>query len=217
MNNVETRERLLDAAEHLFAEHGLEGPSLRSITAAAGTNLASVHYHFGSKDALVRAVFARRLEPLNEERIRLLAAAEDTAEGGSPALEAIVEAFVAPTLRLIRDPAHGGKDFMCLMAQMHAETSELRLAIVEEFDNLLRRFADALSRTLPHLPRAEVFWRFAFMLGSMAFVLGHADTLKTKSNGLCDPSDVEGAIQRLVAFVSAGMRAPVPDVDGGKS
>ena len=217
MNSDETRERLLDAAEHLFAEHGLEGPSLRSITAAAGTNLASVHYHFGSKEALVRAVFARRLEPLNEERLRLLAVVEDTTEDDKPDLEAIVEAFVAPSLRLIRDPAHGGKDFMCLMAQIHAETSELRLAIMEQFDNVLRRFADALSHALPHLPRAEIFWRFAFMVGSMACVLGHADTLKAQSDGLCDPSDVEGTIHRLVTFVSAGMRAPAPGMDGGKS
>ena len=59
MNTPDTRERLLDAAEHLFAHHGIGSTSLRSITAEAETNLASVHYHFGSKEALIEAVFAR--------------------------------------------------------------------------------------------------------------------------------------------------------------
>ncbi len=64
-DNVEsdTKTRILDSAESLFAEHGFEGTSLRQITSAAGVNLASVNYHFRSKDELIRAIFARRVEP----------------------------------------------------------------------------------------------------------------------------------------------------------
>ena len=67
-----TKDRILDAAESLFMEHGFEATSLRSITAAAGVNLAAVNYHFGSKEELFQAVLTRRLDPMNQERVDLL-------------------------------------------------------------------------------------------------------------------------------------------------
>ena len=67
---VATKDRILDAAESLFMEHGFEATSLRSITAAAGVNLAAVNYHFGSKEELFQAVLTRRLDPMNQERAR---------------------------------------------------------------------------------------------------------------------------------------------------
>ena len=103
---------------------------------------------------------------------------------------------------------------MCLMAQLHAEPGELKLSVMEQLDHVFRRFTDALGRALPHLPRGELFWRFVFMVGSMALVLGHTEMLKDRSDGLCDPSDVEGTVRHLVAFLAAGMRAPVPDESG---
>ncbi len=208
MNNTDTRNRLLDAAECLFARHGIEGASLRSITAEAGANLAAIHYHFGSREALIQAVFARRLEPLNRERLRLLDAVE--AGDAPPALEAILKAFIAPALRLGQDPAHGGREFMCLMGRLWAEQGEMTRAIVEQFDDVFRRFTAALSRALPHLSRPELLWRFFFTLGSMGMPLFGTDIIKQRTGGLCDPSDVEATFDRLVAFVAGGLRAPVP-------
>ena len=63
MSQPDTKERILDAAEQLFGEHGPSDTSLRAITAAAGVNLAAVNYHFGSKEKLIEAVLSRRLEP----------------------------------------------------------------------------------------------------------------------------------------------------------
>ena len=63
--HTDTRERLLDAAKYLFAQRGVDATSLRHITAEAAANLASVNYHFGSKEALFRAVFVRRIGPVN--------------------------------------------------------------------------------------------------------------------------------------------------------
>ena len=118
MNQTDTHNRLLDAAEHLFAEHGIAATSLRAITSEAPANLASIHYHFGSREALVEAVFARRLEPLNRERCRLLDL-EEAAADGPPPVEAIVNAFVAPAMRLAYDPDGGGEHFMCLMGRLY--------------------------------------------------------------------------------------------------
>src|SRR5918996_5272493 len=101
-HHVDTREALLDAAEALFSEHGIQASSLRMITHQAGANLAAVHYHFGSKEGLVRAVFSRRLKPLNEERLRLLAGC---GLEGNPAngVEQVLYAFLAPAMRAARD------------------------------------------------------------------------------------------------------------------
>ncbi len=214
MNSTDTRDRLLDAAEGLFAQHGIGATSLRAITAEAGTNLASIHYHFGSKEALIHAVFARRLEPLNRERLRLLDAAEAAEGGSSPPLESIIEAFVAPALRLRQDPARGGQNFMCLMGRIHSEPSELTQTILEQFDDVFRRFTAALGYALPHLPLPERLWKFFFMIGSMVFPLVGTEMISQKTDGLCDPADVEENIRRLVAFISAGMQAPVPEQVG---
>ena len=216
MNSHDTRDRLLDAAEHLFARHGIDATSLRAITSEAGTNLAAVNYHFGSKEALVDAVIGRRLSPINRERLRLLDEAEAAAGGGPPELDAIVEAFVEPALRLARDPAHGGTDFVRLMAQVHSGPDEQKQRLMAQFDETLDRFGAALSRALPHLGTPDLFWRFAFLIGSMVFSLGHGDLLKARSGGACDPSDVKRTLSHLVAFVSAGLRAPAVDQAGGK-
>ena len=96
LDGRDTKARILDAAEALFASSGFAGASLRSITADADANLAAVNYHFGSKDDLIQAVFARRLTPLNEERLRLLDQLEADAGDGPPDLEAIVRAFLIP-------------------------------------------------------------------------------------------------------------------------
>jgi len=93
----ETRTRILDAAEELFMQHGFEATSMRQLTAKAGVNLAAVNYHFGSKDALIEAVFRRRLDPMNAARIAEL----EKLEGPSP--EAIIRAFIGPGLRLLED------------------------------------------------------------------------------------------------------------------
>ena len=94
-----TKQRILDVAERLFAERGFSGTSLRTIIGEAGVNLAAVHYHFHSKDALLEAVILRRLEPVNRERLAMLEACEHAARGGPPAVEDILRAFIEPTVR----------------------------------------------------------------------------------------------------------------------
>src|SRR6185437_320586 len=109
----ETRTRILDAAEELFMQHGFEGTSMRLLTAKAGVNLAAVNYHFGSKHALVEAVFRRRLDPMNAARISAL---EELERQGHPLTpDAIIRAFVAPSLRLIEDAKGGGRNFIRLL------------------------------------------------------------------------------------------------------
>src|SRR6266702_2821486 len=92
-----TKDRILDAAERSFANHGFEGASIRAIVMDAGVNLASIHYHFRSKEALLEAVLTRRISLVNDARLERLDAAQRAAAPRSPSVEEILRAFILPT------------------------------------------------------------------------------------------------------------------------
>ena len=204
MEHSDTRESLLDAAETLFSEHGIEAASLRQITQQAGANLAAVNYHFGSKDGLIRAVFVRRLKPLFDERIRLLEECDLEAEDG---LEQVLTAFLAPVVRMRE--AHQGCAFGRLMGRAFSEPKEeVKAIVMEEFREGIERFLGAFRQLLPYLSEGERMWRFHFVAGAMSHTVSCAHVLEKYSGGACHPSDPEEALGQLVTFLAAGMRGP---------
>jgi AcrR family transcriptional regulator len=202
-----TRRDLLDAAERLFADHGVHRASLRSITKEAGANLAAVHYHFGSKEGLVRAVLDRRLGPLNRRRLELLEEAERGHEGDPP-VEEIVNSFILPALEMVQK-VRGGHAFARFLGRTFSEPNEtIRSVVLQEFAEIIERFTAALARALPELPPAEVYWRFHFMVGSMAHTVGLGFLAHRFSGGLCNPLDIDSVSRILVHFVTGGMAMP---------
>jgi AcrR family transcriptional regulator len=205
-----TKERILDTAERLFAEHGYAATSLRGIIADAGVNLAAVHYHFHSKEALLEAVILRRSVPANQERLALLGRFEQEARGDPPSLEKVIEAFVAPTLHMSRDPRSGGMVFMRLLGRLHAEGDLLPRILTSQFGDVFQRFGAALRAALPDLPREELLWRLNLAVGALAQGLRGGSQNPESLSDLSLSFDSETALERLVAFLSAGFRAPVP-------
>jgi AcrR family transcriptional regulator len=206
------RERILQAAEHLFAEHGMSGVGLRAITAAAKVNLAAISYHFGSKDGLLEALFAARAAPIAQERMRLLNERTRAADG-SPALEDILDAFVRPTLTLGPQSPDGGQAFRRLRARLAAEPgAQARKVLSEAFHHSSRLFIEAIGAALPDIPRREIEWRFHFMLGSMFYTMANAGRIQALTDGRCDPGDTEHALHHMIPFLAAGFRSPpIPD------
>ena len=199
-----TRERLLQAAETLFAERGFEATTLRELTSLAGGNLAAIHYHFGSKEALLESIFAARAAPIADRRLALLAACPRDASGALR-LEDIVEAFARPGWEL----GEANPPFMRLRARIGIERREVMQAMLTRaFDASSRQFIDELARALPDLPQAELFWRFHFMLGVMNYTMANSGRIQSLSNDSCDPGDFELMLPRAVAFVAAGFRGP---------
>ena len=208
---TDTREALLDAAEGLFAEHGVQAASLRAITQQAGANLAAVHYHFGSKEGLVKAVFSRRVGPLNQERLNRL----DECEGG---VEEVLRAFIEPLLKMRRETPESSRQFARLMGRSFSEPNEeVRTIVTEEFGPMVRRFTTALARRLPHLPEREILWRFHFVAGAMAHTISCGYLLERYSEGACRAGDVEEALEHLITFLAAGLRAPAVCREGEKT
>ena len=205
-----TKERILDTAERLFAAQGYAATSLRGIIAEAGVNLAAVHYHFHSKEALLEAVILRRSVPANLERLALLDRFEKEAGTDPPALEKVIEAFVAPTLQMSRDPEGGSMVFMRLLGRLHAEGDLLPRILTSQFGDVLQRFGGALRAALPDLPPEELFWRLNLAIGALAQTLRGGSKDLAKISDLSVSFNSETALDRLVAFLSAGFRAPVP-------
>jgi AcrR family transcriptional regulator len=202
------RERILLAAERLFAEHGLSGVGLRAITTAANVNLAAISYHFGSKEGLLEALFAARAAPIAQARLRLLAECTERA-GGAPALEDLLDAFVRPTLILAGQSDDGGQAFGRLRARLATEPEQIaRRILAKAFDASSKRFIDAIASALPNIPRAETEWRFHFMLGAMVYTMANSGRIQALTDGRCDPGDIGRAMHHMIPFLAAGFRAP---------
>lgn len=206
----ETRDRILDAAEILFVEHGFEATTMRMITSRAEANIAAVNYHFGSKDALIQEVFKRRLTELNRRRLTALDRLEAEA-GGTPLKPSrIVEAFFGTALEMAADTAHGGHTFMRLLGRTYTEPNGfVRQFLAEEYAEAVERFLAALYRALPDVPREEILWRFHFMMGAMSYAIAGTDALQLFA-GKFDDAEPERLLPRLMSFLLGGLRAPLP-------
>jgi AcrR family transcriptional regulator len=208
---TETQTRILDTAEELFMQRGFEGASMRMLTAKAGVNLAAVNYHFGSKDALIEAVFHRRLDAMNAERIAELERLEKEAAGKALTPDAIIRAFIGASLRMIEDARGGGRNFIRLLGRAYTEPAKpIRALIGQMYAPAMERFKAAFSRALPELPRDELVWRMHFMFGTLAYTLAATDTVQLIAGAKPeDRYDAQVLQDRLTAFLSAGLLAPL--------
>jgi AcrR family transcriptional regulator len=202
-----TRERILTAAAPLFAENGFEGTGVRAIAAAAEVNIAAVNYHFGSKDALVASVGERHVRSVNDRRLAALATVlEDTKN--KPTVEAVVEAFIGPSIRFLTDGDPANFLLMRLIINRAKNDPEntgrvLREAMVPA----LNRFVDAFALALPQAKKPALHEGLHLIVGSFL----HSMTCTAMLDAVCPGIDrsPERLIARLVAFNSAGIRGIV--------
>ncbi len=198
----DTRDRILDTGERLFAAHGFDGTSLRQITEAAGVNLAAVNYHFGSKEELYTQVFVRRIVPINARRMEMLDTAVKAAEGRAVAVRAIFESFARPVFEMA-DRAPG---FLRLLARNVGAPPAFMAPVMEaQFRPLITRYVGLLQQALPQLPPKTVFWRMHFMVGATLHCASHHFTIDQMSGGLCHTHDVEEMLEHLADFAVAGI------------
>ena len=197
-----TKQRILDSAEALFARHGFAGASLRQVTASANVNLAAVNYHFGSKENLVNEVFRRRLDSLNEQRLRALEVVQSRKDF---TLEDVLAAFVRPALSLSQDQ-QGGAGFVRVLARAYAEHNEqLRKFLHDNYGPALKQFATAFAALLPHLDKQELYWRLDIISGALTYAM--ADFGMIKRRGVTEQQHRDLSSEHLIKFAAAGLRA----------
>jgi len=206
----DTKERLLDAAERLFAERGFEGASLRAVTHAAGTSVSAAHYHFGSKEALLVATIRRRAEPVVRARAARLDEIERRAGAGPLPLEEVLDAFLRPIFEERARPERSD-DFRRIAARLFSDPPRVVASLKREvFGSTAERFLDALARALPEKPRMLIALDLQFLVGVMVHVTsGHLRDVPAprgwpRLEGLSD----DAVLGRMIEFVAAGLRAP---------
>ncbi|HUD42288.1 MAG TPA: TetR/AcrR family transcriptional regulator [Dokdonella sp.] len=198
-----TRQRILGAAEELFARHGFAGASLRQVTASAKVNLAAVNYHFGSKENLIEEVFRRRLDELNARRTELLAQCRERVD---LSLEDVLDAFVRPALELSLSDA-GGAAFVRVLARAYAEHDErLRRFLSDNYGHVLKEFAVVFARLLPQLDKEELYWRLDIVSGALTYAMADFGVLKRRGD-VSEQEHRERTASHLIRFAAAGLRA----------
>jgi AcrR family transcriptional regulator len=200
-----TRGRILEAAERLFAEHGIDGVSVRTIAAAAHVDVAMINYHFSSKAGLFHAVFRRRADPLNAMRLQALGAALPRSRG-RPDLERVIYALAAPNIYLRHLPDMGGVPFgRIVVREMTDPKGEQRRLVAEAFDPVVEKFLRALGEALPGAPRKALLWAYHFTIGTLIQTMASTGRLEKLSGGLCTFKDPEEVLSYLVPFIMHGI------------
>ncbi len=198
-----TKDRILGAAEELFAQHGFAGTSLRQVTSRADVNIAAVNYHFGSKENLVNEVFRRRMDDMTTLRLSQLKAALEQHPGE---LQPVLAAFVEPALAMSQD-RHGGGAFVRVVARAYAEKNDgLRKFLSDHYGHVLREFGKAIATCVPGLSKEELYWRLDFLAGALTYAMADFGLIKRPAD-VTEVAHRERAARELIRFAEAGIRA----------
>lgn len=202
---IDTKEQIINVAEELFAERGYAGTSLRQVIKEAGVNLSAVHYHFGSKEELFRAVVARTAKPIVKRSLERLALVEARVE--PPSVEEILEAFLSPSLEvIINNDRDSRPNCARLMGRCRTEPDPIQEIANGEFEEMGQAYLDALQRILPDQSRNQLDWKLDLTIAVLIRVLSEAG----KPNALIEDNSAESikiAVSRLVNFLAPAMRS----------
>jgi AcrR family transcriptional regulator len=212
----ETREKLLNVAETLFAAHGFEGVSLRTLTEQADANLAAVNYHFGSKEALYEQVFVRRIAPMNARRLERLTAASEAAAGKTIPLRLLLDIILRPVVELAASTRPDPHPFPRVLLRSFIEPQPfLRPVLAREFGPLFVRLFPAMRAALPRMEVSTLAFRMRLVMS--AALINYATVPLLPINPVFDAAlplfarPPEEQLAHLLAFIEAGLRAPLPD------
>jgi AcrR family transcriptional regulator len=201
-----TRLRILLAAEQLFAERGLDGASLREIGAAAGQrNNSAVQYHFGDRDALVRALYELRLEPLNLRRTELVDVL--VREGRESDLVALVDAYARPLFEVA-----DGSSWYARFVARHVglgSTVELDPPLDARYTSALHTVTDLLRRATAPLPAALRTERTRRMQLYVTAAIADVETRRARGEPLAVGADASLRDLVATAAVMLAVEAPV--------
>lgn len=201
-----TRERILDAAEELFAQQGYEGVSVRKIMGQAEADVSLAYYHFKSKRDLFDQVMLRRVEHLNAIRLEALEAVEKRHADDAPTVEEIIDAFTHPLLDVLATEHEEWKYYFQLIAQINNSPEWGGELMTRYFDPLVKRFIEALRKALPGCDEQDLYWSYHFLSGALTLTFAETGRIDNLSGGVCRSSDMDSINERLPRFIAAGFR-----------
>ena len=211
---ADTRRRLLDAAERLFAERGFSGTSMRAVTHEAGVSVSAANYHFGSKEALLRETLGRVIQPLNRVRLERLDALERESTGAGLALESLLDAFLRPAIELRDESSLGRARYRQLAARLFSDPPDVVAGLKRDhFGPVVLRFVHSLQRALPDRDPEQVEMAFELTIGMMVHVIaGQMDVHSHRASAVLPPNDE--LLARMIRYAAGGLLA-LPRVTAG--
>jgi len=199
-----TRERILDAAETLFAEHGFDGVSVREVTRKAKVDVALAHYYFSTKRGLFDAVFLRRAAVLNEARLKEIDDYQIRSGPGKATIEGLIAAFLDPVLERWARGGPGWKSYFAIVAQVNNTPRWGGETMARYFDPVVRRLIDALRGVMPKSDDVDLYWCYEFLSGALTLTLAETGRIDRLSSGLCRSTDYDAVKGRMAPFAAAG-------------
>lgn len=208
MNLTKTQIKIIEAAEIEFAEMGYAGASIREITNRAGVNIAAINYHFGSKEALFKEMVLYYIEPINAIRMELLDQALAKNDSKPLPLKEVVDIIIRPLLSRLISESCNQFHFMRAMGKGMAEERSFMKEIQKDLlKDILPKFISAISDSLGNPKFDKVAYGIHFLTCCIVGAMMQHTRLDIVSGGKIDLNDVDGLVDHLVAFVSAGLKA----------
>lgn len=201
------KDRILDAAEEWFAEHGYDGVTLRMIAKNARVDVALVNYHFGPKRDLFNAVLDRRAAVLNQLRSDALDDCIAGAGAGGPTVEDIIHAYLAPMGEIQGSADDGWRHYFALVAYVNNSPEFGRDVMSQYFNPLVARFIEALRGALPNASNEALYWGYHYLSGALTLTMADTGRLDTLSDGAARSTDVKTGYAHMIPFIAAGFRA----------
>ena len=200
------RERILDAGEELFAEHGFDGVTVRDITRKAKVDVALAHYYFGTMRGLFDAVFLRRAAILNEERLKAIDRYQINPGPDGATIEGFIQAFLDPVMERWANGGQRWKNYLAIVAQVNNTPKWGGETMGRYFDPVIHRLVDALRGIMPGTHDDDLYWSYHFLSGALTLTFAETGRIDRLSSGACKSSDYEAVRDRLAPFTAAGFR-----------
>jgi AcrR family transcriptional regulator len=201
-----TRERILDAAEELFAEHGFDGVTVRQVTRKANVDVALAHYYFGTKRGLFDSVFLRRAAILNDARLKAIDDFQINPGPGGATIEGFIQAFLDPVMERWANGGPGWKSYLAIVAQVNNTPKWGGETMSRYFDPVIHRLIDAIRGIMPGAHDVDLYWSYLFFSGTLTLTFAETGRIDRLSSGLCHSSDYDAVRDRMAPFAAAGFR-----------
>ena len=202
----DAREAILDVAEERFSKHGFHGVTVREVAAAAQVNTALIHYYFNSKKELFDAVFMRRAEIVNRERMDAMDNYEAT-HGDGVTVEGAIAAFLRPVLVRLHEGGEGWRNYFALVGLVNSTTAFGGEVMTRYFDPVIHKLIDLIARALPQATKEDLYWSYNFLSGSLTLSLAETGRIDLLSEGVCRSDDIPALEPRMIAYAAAGFRS----------
>jgi AcrR family transcriptional regulator len=199
---VDRRDGILDAAESLFSVHGFHGVTVRQVAKEAGVDPALLNYYFGSKRGLFDAVFLRRAEIVNLQRMQSMQRYE--ASTAAMTVEGCLQAFFEPVFQWWETGGDGWKNYLRLVALVNNTPTWGTSTMTLFFDPVIERLIQMLRQCLPEARDEDIYWCYHFVSGALSLSFADTGRIDNLSGGLCHSNDVAAVRKRMAYFLAAG-------------